>query len=255
MANVVERSTDIEALRREAAAIKWHHRIELAPGLVTRATDDTPLKLARLGLPASLKGKTVLDIGAWDGFFSFEAERRGAERVVALDSVVWHMTEGGFTGKRGFELARRQLGSRVEDVECEVLDISPERLGGTFDVVFFMGVLYHMLHPMLALERVRSVCTDMVVLETHAACLGSRSPRLAFYPGDELAHDASNWFAPNLAALVGMLNVAGFPRVEVLYAPSFPYRVARAAWWRWKYDAPFWRTIGEGRLIVHAFVR
>jgi len=70
-------------LRAEAARVNWFHSIELAPGFVTPGRTDTRAQVERLHLPASLAGKTVLDVGAWDGYFSFEAERRGAERVVA----------------------------------------------------------------------------------------------------------------------------------------------------------------------------
>ena len=65
--------------------IKWWHRIDLGDGRITPGRDATQEKLETLHLPNSLSGKTVLDIGAWDGFFSFEAERRGAVRVLATD--------------------------------------------------------------------------------------------------------------------------------------------------------------------------
>ena len=78
-----------EELRKQVEAIRWFHRIDLGHGVVTPGLDDTPAKLARLKLPESFAGKSVLDIGAWDGFFSFEAERRGASRVLAVDSFCW----------------------------------------------------------------------------------------------------------------------------------------------------------------------
>src|SRR5262249_37321535 len=102
-----------QALRAEVDSVRWQRRVDLGDRLVPPGGADSEKKLGRLGLPASLAGKSVLDVGAWDGFFSFEAERRGASRVLATDSYVWR---GGCpTGKRGFELARRVLGSRVED--------------------------------------------------------------------------------------------------------------------------------------------
>ena len=73
-------------LAERVAEIDWFHSIELAPGLKTRGSDDTARRVDILQIPEDLTGKTVLDVGAWDGFFSFEAERRGAARVVALDS-------------------------------------------------------------------------------------------------------------------------------------------------------------------------
>jgi SAM-dependent methyltransferase len=138
-------------LQSRVSAIRWYHTIDLGGGVVTRGVDDSPMRLARARLPESLHGLTVLDIGAWDGFFSFECERRGAARVVAADHFSWHGS--GWGTKAGFLLAREALGSRVEDLDIDVMDLTPERVG-TFDVVLFLGVLYHLRHPFLALEQV-----------------------------------------------------------------------------------------------------
>ena len=99
----------VSNLARQAEAIRWYHTIDLGGGVVTKGIDETPVRLARLDLPASLAGLSVLDIGAWDGFFSFEAERRGAARVLAADYYSWH--GDGWGSKAGFELARRTFGS------------------------------------------------------------------------------------------------------------------------------------------------
>jgi tRNA (mo5U34)-methyltransferase len=101
--------------------ITWFHQIDLGAGVVTPGSDNTLARIAMVVLPADLRGKSVLDIGAWDGAFSFEAERRGADRVVAVDSFCW--SGEGWGTKAGFECARRLLGSRVEDREVEVLDL------------------------------------------------------------------------------------------------------------------------------------
>ncbi|HYD83327.1 MAG TPA: hypothetical protein VEA63_04730, partial [Opitutus sp.] len=101
-----------EELLQQVTAIRWFHQIPLGNGVVTPGIDDSVAKLRRVELPPSLGGKTVLDVGAWDGFFSFEAEKRGASRVVAIDSYCWN--GDGWGSKRGFELARRALGSKVE---------------------------------------------------------------------------------------------------------------------------------------------
>ena len=205
-----------EELRRRAAGISWFHTIDLGHGVVTEGIDDSPRSLERAGVPTDLTGKSVLDVGAWDGFYSFEAERRGAGRVLAADSFAWRSTTPPRTGKAGFELAREALGSHVEDVEIEVLDISPESVG-RFDVTLFLGVLYHLRHPLLALERLASVTDELLVLET-AADLGMvRRPAMAFYPGVELAEDHTNWWGPNAAAVVAMLYDVGFSDVEVVH--------------------------------------
>src|SRR5471032_474924 len=99
-----------DEIRTRAAQLRWYQTIDLGHGIVTPGVDDTPLRLDRLDIPASLTGQTVLDIGAWDGFFSFEAERRGAARVLATDWYAWHGVGWGTNqGKAGFELAHAAL--------------------------------------------------------------------------------------------------------------------------------------------------
>ena len=124
----------------------WYHSMELRPGITTPGIAQEHFVLNMLGIPEDLSGMTVLDIGCWDGFFSFECERRGAARVVSAD--LWDNA-----GREGFDLAREELGSKVEPLECSVYDL-PGKLGGErFDLVLFLGVLYHMRHPLLALEQ------------------------------------------------------------------------------------------------------
>jgi tRNA (mo5U34)-methyltransferase len=220
---------NVDDLRAKVAAIRWYHTINLGQGVVTNGVDDTPFRLARLDLPVSLAGLTVLDIGAWDGFFSFEAERRGASRVVAADYYAWHGVGWGTgAGKAGFELARQVLGSQVEDVDIDVMDLSPQRVG-TFDVVLFLAVLYHLPHPLLALERVASVSRDLLIVETVVDMVGFRRPALAFYPARELNDDPTNWWGPNVPAVHGMLRAVGFDDVRTITpVPRAPYRAARA---------------------------
>ena len=207
----------MDSLRTEVEAIRWFHTIDLGGGVVAPGEDDTPAKLRTLGLPADLTGLSVLDVGAWDGFFSFEAERRGARRVVAVDPAAWRedQPENEWGTKAGFELARRVLGSRVEDLDLDLLDISPETVG-RFDVVLFLGVLYHLLDPLPVLERVASVTDRLLILETHADLLGLRRPAMAFYPGAEVEGDGSTWWGPNVALLRALLGGQGFTRVKNL---------------------------------------
>jgi tRNA (mo5U34)-methyltransferase len=244
-------------LREQVTQVRWFHAIELRPGLVTPGLDVTRERLDLLQIPQDLSGKTVLDVGAWDGFFSFEAERRGAARVVAADHYAWHGHD--WSDKSGFELARRALGSSVEDVDVDVMDLSAEHIG-TFDVVLFLGVLYHLRHPLLALERVASVTAGQLILETHVDLTWIHRPAMAFYPEAELNWDPTNWWGPNVSAVKAMLQVAGFRRVEVVTPDSPGYRAVRTA----KRSAHHLkhlaqhrtrppRSVDQGRAVFHAF--
>ena len=204
---------NLETLKREVAAITWWHTIDLGKGIVTPGLDPTPARLPEIRLPEDLAGLSVLDVGAWDGFFSFEAERRGAKRVLATDSFCWG--QGGWGTKAGFELARRALRSKVEDSDIDPLELSPEKIG-TFDLVLCLGVLYHMRHPLLALERVASVTRGRLILQTQVDLAGLTRPAIAFYQGSELHNDPTNWCGPNPAAVVAMLRTVGFGNVEVV---------------------------------------
>lgn len=235
-------------------ALRWYHTMDLGQGLVTRGVDNTPVRLARVQMPADLSGRSVLDIGAWDGFFSFEAERRHAARVVACDYYAWHGV-GWDTGqgKAGFQLAREALNSRVEDVDLDVMKLSPDRVG-SFDVVLFLGVLYHLPNPLLALERVASVTKGLLILETVVDMVGFGRPAAAFYPGRELNGDPTNWWGPNQAAVQGMLRSVGFTRVEVITPTrSAVFRAARALAHRLRGRNDLRSAFRQDRAVFHAY--
>jgi tRNA (mo5U34)-methyltransferase len=240
----------VNDLRSRAEALRWFHSIDLGGGVVTNGIVDTAYRLALLDLPASLEGLSVLDIGAWDGFFSFECERRGASRVVAADHYSWHGP--GWGTKAAFQLAREALGSRVEDVDIDVMDLSPERVG-TFDVVLFLGVLYHLRHPLLALERVASVTANQLILETVVDMVGIRRPAMAFYPGRELNGDPTNWWGPNVPAVRGMLTSVGFQQVRATTTPPGAlYRAARAVYHRLRQRNSVALAFRQDRAVFHA---
>ena len=216
----------IEIRKLIAGHGRWWHEIELAPGIVTPGDDSNRMKLPILdgiGLPRDMRGLRALDIGASDGFFSFEMEKRGAQ-VLAMDFVPETYT--------GFATARKILGSNVEYRMDNVYNLSPEKYG-QFDVVLFMGVLYHLRKPLAALDAIRSVMKPgaqlfvgtMMIDEYFLLPDGTVStldavnpllktvPLWQSYPGGSLNGDFTNCFAPNRRALEVALEEAQF-RVE-----------------------------------------
>jgi tRNA (mo5U34)-methyltransferase len=228
----------------------WWHSIDVGNGVTTPGSKTAEMlraEWAAIDLP-ELDDKTLLDIGGWDGYFAFEAERQGAARVAVLDHYVWSLdlprqqaywracraagiepepyerTElwqpRELPGKAGFDTARSVLDS---DVEAIVADFAHDDLGslGTWDVVLSLGVLYHLKDPFDALRRLRGLTAELAVVETHAVEVPGQEdvPLWHFYPGAELNADSSNWWAPNMAALRATLTAAGFSRVTVKQGP------------------------------------
>jgi tRNA (mo5U34)-methyltransferase len=220
---------DRSELLRSIGEIRWFHAIDLGNGIVTPGVARVE-RLDRMGVPERLDGRTVLDVGAWDGLWSFEAERRGAARVLATDSFVWD--EASPYGKRGFDLAHRALRSNVESRPIDVMELSPHEIG-TWDLVLFLGVLYHLRDPVTAIERVASVTGDQLILETETALPWCRHPAGLFFPGDELAHDPTNWWALNDRAIIGLLQRSGFGTVRRYSRTSLPRRLWQAKIHRW----------------------
>ena len=234
----------------DASGLFWWHSIELPDGWVTPGEKPPAVQEHQwqtLHLP-DLTGRTVVDIGAWDGWFSFRAEAAGAKRVVALDEFVWaldftraeeywqyvHECEArnaphdvwgpgcqywdrdALLGKRSFDRARAALDSSVEPVVADFMECDLGALG-TFDIALFLGVLYHMREPLRALERLRSITTECAVIETAAIEVpGLDGPFVEFVPGYERNNDPTNWYFPTEAAVLGMCHAVGFSAVEAV---------------------------------------
>jgi tRNA (mo5U34)-methyltransferase len=202
-------TTETQKQVGELSRLGWYHSIELPdggviPGLQT--LEQLRSRLARFPIPQDLSGKRVLDIGAWDGWFSFEMEKRGAE-VVALDSAE----------HTRFLTARELLKSRVEYRIGDICRISPRELG-RFDIVLFFGVLYHVKHPMLALETVCDLANSMAFVASFVTDDGTdlaAPPVMEFYETMELRGQFDNWVGPNSSCLLAFCRTAGFARVRM----------------------------------------
>jgi tRNA (mo5U34)-methyltransferase len=199
----------------ELARKGWIHSFLLPDGTSYdgyTTLEELQRRVSAMPIAQDLLGQRVLDIGAWDGWYSFEMERRGAD-VVAMDCVA----------VPNFRKIHAALGSRVDYRVADIQEVTPEEFG-RFNVVLFLNVLYHLKHPLLALERVCALSTELVVLSSFTTDEGGHSveelleeiPRLDFYETDELGGQFDNWFGPNLACLMALCRTAGFPRVEVL---------------------------------------
>lgn len=230
---------------------RWWHSIDLGQGVVTPGTKPPGTMRAEieaLRLP-DLAGKTVLDIGAWDGAFSFECERRGAERVVALDHFIWSVdldAQQGYLercaaagesprswdevpevwkpdnlpGRAGFDAAHAAIDSNVEAIVDDFTTMDLDALG-TFDITLYLGVLYHMADPFGCLRRLARVTRELALVETELLVVPGADHYgvCQFLEADELGRDPTNWWVPNRAALIGMLKAAGFSRVEMPPSP------------------------------------
>src|SRR5580658_5537777 len=185
-----------------------YHSIELPDGSVLpglQSLEHLRWRLDIFGLEPDLRGQRVLDVGAWDGWFSFECERRGAE-VVAVDCVAMDT----------FLEAKQLIGSKVEYLTLDVNELSARRLG-RFDIVLFFGVLYHLRHPLLGLEKAVELSTDLALIESFVINPESRQipSVMEFYERGELGGQIDNWCGPSPECLVSMCRSDGFAQVEL----------------------------------------
>jgi tRNA (mo5U34)-methyltransferase len=236
----------IEELKR----LGFYHSISLPDGRVIpgfQSIDQLRLRLAQFPIPADLTGKRVLDIGAWDGWFSFEMERRGAS-VMAVDA----------TEQPRFKAAKELLGSKVEYQVRDICRLTPGDIG-QFDIVLFLGVLYHLKHPMLALENVCALSTDLVCVESYVTDDGSdltAPPVMEFYETTELAGQFDNWVGPNTPCLLGFCRSAGFARVR--FESVLDHRAHVTCYRKWADDdgdgpAPYITCVANGVSLDQKF--
>jgi tRNA (mo5U34)-methyltransferase len=230
------RDPPLEGAARElfarAQAFYWFHSIDLGNGVVTPGSKSVELLRAEADAifgPLDLRGKSVLDIGAWNGNFSFEAKRRQAARVLATDHHCWTQE---VKGRDTFHLAKEALKLDIDELDIDVPELTPDRVG-EFDVVLFLGVFYHLVDPIQALRNVAALTREVAVVESHLDLADVPRPAMVFYPGSELNNDSTNWWGPNRQCLEALLRLVGFARIA--YQPH--------------------PTVGSARGIFHAYKR
>ena len=209
------------SIKNSINSVNWFHSFDFNDGLIINGIKSIDIQKAEAEIifPTRLDGMSVLDIGAWDGYFSFEAEQRGADRVLSTDHFCW--SGPGWGTRDGFDLMHTHLGSKVEAKDIDVLDLSPGKLG-QFDLVLFLGVMYHVKDPYACLEAAAAMCADHLVIETVTALHHEDLPSMRLYRPGELGNDPTNFWAPNLPALEVMLNSFGFKRLKAIPSPVSP---------------------------------
>ena len=204
----------------------WFQKIEVLPGFYSPGwSDPSKEKLPYFGLPQDLIGMRVLDIGCAEGYFSFEAERRGAREVIGIDSFPDSI--------RRFNIVKAARQSNANPFLMNVYDLDPKRLG-TFDVVLFYGVFYHLKHPQYALERIRSICTGTMLFQTHIyeEPAIKDDPWARFYPHGYMSGknnelwDATVFWLFNAKCCLAMLDHVGFTDLQVVSNDPDPFVVS-----------------------------
>jgi tRNA (mo5U34)-methyltransferase len=174
--------------------IRWHHRIEVAPGVVTPGVYDCDAMWRLLALPENLSGKRVLDIGARDGYYTFQCERRGAE-VIAID----------YSDQTGFNIAREMLSARSVLLKRNLFELSVDEFG-RFDVILFLGVLYHLQDPMRGINALRTLMKPAATLYVESHIEPGDDLTMRFYPRDTNNRDHTNYWGPTVPCLQAMLE-------------------------------------------------
>ena len=182
----------------------WYHQFEFAAGLITPGAQNSRALLEKLNLPRDMGGLRVLDIGARDGFFSFECERRGASEVLAIDYVPPETT--------GFSVARKILRSPLNLVHENVYNLTPERYG-QFDIVLLLGVLYHLPDPLHALDVIFHMMRpqawlfiETIVIDHEFPPEIAQRPLMQFYPKATKNLDYTNFWGMTEACVVDLME-------------------------------------------------
>jgi tRNA (mo5U34)-methyltransferase len=212
LANNPEFLEHVQGWVKEMSKKTCYHTLELPGGQILTGiipVDALRSRLEALQIPADLTGRRVLDAGAASGWNSFELERRGAD-VMAIDCVDYPE----------LRLAKTALQSRVDYRILDIDELSPATVG-TFDYVLFLGVLYHVRHPLLSLEKICAVTREIAFIEsfvTDSAEAPNDACSMEFYETDELGGQIDNWFGPTTKCLLALCRSAGFASVDLIYS-------------------------------------
>lgn len=202
----------IEEIKTAVQKHSWWHSIDLGNGIVTpgsKSPEIHKVEFEALFGPIEISGKSFLDIGAWNGAHSFEASRRGSSRVLAVDSHSW--THPSVRGKEGLDLANSVLGNKVETRFLNITEQLPSDMG-TFDVVLFAGVFYHLPNPIFALQNAASLAREVLIVETAIDVKSPSDPTMRLMRG--VGGDNSNYWYPTPSLMIALLRDLGFAHID-----------------------------------------
>jgi tRNA (mo5U34)-methyltransferase len=188
----------------------------LGPGQYTRSTKGilTYQFLDQIRLPQDLTGKRVLDLAASDGFYSFECEARGAAEVISVEGPQWKDGDGF----KRYDFAHKRYNSKVKHMAAYLEDLDAEALG-PFDLSLCLGLYYHLRDPFFCLRKLCTMTREMLIVTGRTIRYAPFDP---IHPGQPasvmmLSDKSFGKWTANTHALIDMLKIAGFPRVEVLF--------------------------------------
>jgi tRNA (mo5U34)-methyltransferase len=228
--------TEEELLKEVFDIPYWYHRIKLPYDIETRGW--APLDASAYKLPERFDGERILDIGSWDGYWTWHALERGASYVVAIDDFSDSLGSASVDRSeqwKTWDLCQKALGyTNCQRLTMSVYDIAS--LGVEFDRVVCFGVLYHLKHPTWALEKLRSVTTKSIHIESAVldkmtspytkTQLPTGACHAEFYPNDEFGKNSSNWWVPSLSCLAGWLQATGWSNVQTWPLTEYPMHLA-----------------------------
>ena len=203
-------------LEEQINNIRWWHSIPMGDYVSPGENKEVEDTFNNLPLPADLAGKTVLDIGCWDGYYSFMCEERGA-KVTASDKYIWgndYISGVDYwTKDAGFDLAKKVRKSNVEKLVASVEELDPE-IHGKFDIVLMLGVIYHAKDPIGYMQKAFDLSNDLVIFEAHVDMNHLDYPAARYYISAELNNDATNYWGMNRAAICGIMTDIGFKNIQ-----------------------------------------
>ncbi len=178
----------------------WHHRYEILPGVVTPGSYDPGFMWKLLALPTDLTGMRVLDLGSSDGYFIKKLIEAGAD-VLAVDII--------HKSRSGLGILERAIGREIPFLEASIYDL-PQRDLGKFDIVLFLGLIYHLPDMCRGLDIVRELCSGTAHIESHVDTVNSTLSVAAYHRDKSLNNDYTNFWSPTVPCLRDMLTDAGF---------------------------------------------